>query len=43
VAGDDLAARLQRLEDERDIRRVMNLVWLLSDVGPAAALAALHR
>jgi hypothetical protein len=42
VAGDDLAARLQRLEDERDIRRVMNLVWLLSDVGPAAALAELY-
>jgi hypothetical protein len=34
VAGADLEARLQRLEDEAEIRRLMDLVWMLSDAGP---------
>ena len=38
----DLAARLRRVEDEREIRRLMDLVWLLSDAGPTAALAELY-
>jgi hypothetical protein len=37
-----IAARLRRLEDERDIRQLMDLVWLLSDAGPTAALAELY-
>ena len=41
MAGAD-PARLQRLEDERDIRQLMDLVWMLSDAGPTAALAQLY-
>lgn len=32
--SEDLAVRLRRLEDEAEIRRVMDLVWMLSDAGP---------
>lgn len=40
--GAEPASRLQRLEDERAIRRLMDLVWMLSDAGPTAALAELY-
>jgi hypothetical protein len=42
LAEADLAARLQRLEDEAEIRRLMDLVWLLADNGPVAAFADLY-
>ena len=35
VSTADLAARLQRLEDEAEIRRAMDLLWMLSDAGPS--------
>jgi hypothetical protein len=38
----DIDVRLRRLEDEREIRRLMDLVWLLSDVGPAEMLSDLY-
>jgi hypothetical protein len=42
VAAPDLAARLRRLEDEAELRRLMDLVWLLADNGPVASFADLY-
>jgi ketosteroid isomerase-like protein len=38
----ELAERLQRLEDERDIRQLIDLNWFLADAGPAEAFVALY-
>jgi hypothetical protein len=42
TASGDLEARLQPLEDERDIRELTGLNWLLADAGPAEAFVALY-
>ncbi len=42
MAEDGFAARLQRLEDEAEIRRVMDLVWILTDAGPTERLIDLY-
>jgi hypothetical protein len=41
-AAEGLGERIRRLEDERDIRRVIELNWLLADAGPAEAFTALY-
>ena len=38
----DLARRLQRLEDERAIRQLIDLNWFLADAGPAEAFVDLY-
>src|SRR5437763_1678326 len=38
----DLAARVQRLEDERQILQLIDLHGMLSDAGPAEGFAALY-
>jgi hypothetical protein len=38
----DLASRIQRLEDERDIARLIDLHAMLSDAGPAEGFAELY-
>lgn len=40
--GSDLAERIQRLEDERRIRQLIDLNWFLADAGPAEAFVALY-
>lgn len=40
--SDDIAGRLQRLEDERDIRQLLDLNWFLADAGPAEAFVDLY-
>ncbi len=42
MAETDLAARLSRLEDEAEIRRLMDLVWMLSDAGPTERQSELY-
>jgi hypothetical protein len=42
MADSDLTARLQRLEDEGEIRRLMDLGWMLTDAGPTARLVDLY-
>ena len=39
---EDLAARVRRLEDERQILQLIDLHGMLSDAGPAAGFAALY-
>jgi len=38
----DSLERLQRLEDERDIRQLLDLNWFLADAGPAEAFVDLY-
>jgi ketosteroid isomerase-like protein len=42
AAGTDLAARVQRLEDERDIRQVIDLAAMLADAKQADAIPDLY-
>jgi ketosteroid isomerase-like protein len=37
-----MAKRLQRLEDVREIRQLIDLNWFLADAGPAEAFVALY-
>jgi hypothetical protein len=39
---DAIAERLQQLEDERDIRQLLDLNWFLADAGPAGAFVDLY-
>jgi ketosteroid isomerase-like protein len=38
----DLAERIRRLEDERQIRQLIDLNWFLADAGPAEAFVELY-
>ena len=42
MAEPDLAARLARLEDEAELRRLMDLSWMLTDAGPTQRLVDLY-
>jgi hypothetical protein len=41
-SGDQLVATIQRLEDDRQIRQLIDLHWLLADAGPNAAFVDLY-
>ncbi len=41
-AGSDLAERVRRLEDQRQIRQLIDLNWFLADAGPAEAFVELY-